>query len=575
VIKRIAGITAILTTVLIISASSGLRAAATVVIINGNVPGVGFNDLTAAAPVGGNSGTTLGQQRLIAFQKAADIWGQTLDSPVPIRVLATFTPLTCNATSAVLGSAGALTIFTDFGKTGLYPGPLLPATWHGGALADRRAGFHVVDPVEGDAPAEIRARFNSNLGNVGCLTGIPLYLGLDNNHGGAIDLVTVLLHEFAHGLGFQQFADVATGEQLEDKNDVYNVRIFDNSANKYWYQMTNAERAASAVNARNVVFDGPEVNAAVPTVLSGTPMLNVTAPAAIARIYQVGTAGFGAPLTSAGIMGSIVLALDASDAAGLSTTDACSPIANAAAVAGQIALVDRGTCGFVVKVKNAQIAGAVAVVVADNAPGPVAGMGGADPTIVIPSVRITLADGNTIKAQLGSAIVDATVGLNTAVLAGTDSRHLALLYTPTALAPGSTISHWDVSAFRNQLMEPAINGDLTHSVKPPQDLTLPLLRDIGWFQDADLDGLADNLDSCPASDRRATVVVGAEDTGVANPMFTTGCTIADLVAAEATGARNHGAYVSGVAHLTDALRDAGRISGSDKGRIQSAAAHTK
>jgi hypothetical protein len=29
-------------------------------------------------------------------------------------------------------------------------------------------------------------------------------------------------------------------------------------------------------------------------------------------------------------------------------------------------------------------------------------------------------------------------------------------------------------------MEPAINGDLTHSVIAPQDLTFALLKDIGW-----------------------------------------------------------------------------------------------
>ena len=52
-------------------AASAADAAATIVIINGNAAGVGFNDPTPAAPVGGNTGTTLGEQRLIAFQHAA------------------------------------------------------------------------------------------------------------------------------------------------------------------------------------------------------------------------------------------------------------------------------------------------------------------------------------------------------------------------------------------------------------------------------------------------------------------------------------------------------------------------
>lgn len=68
--------------------------------------------------------------------------------------------------------------------------------------------------------------------------------------------------------------------------------------------------------------------------------------------------------------------------------------------AGAIAIADRGTCGFAVKVKIAQDAGASAVVIANNAPGSPITMGGADPTITIPSVMVSQADGATIKAGL-------------------------------------------------------------------------------------------------------------------------------------------------------------------------------
>ncbi len=54
---------------------------------------------------------------------------------------------------------------------------------------------------------------------------------------------------------------------------------------------------------------------------------------------------------------------------GSSVGDGCTAITNAAAVAGRIALIDRGTCTFVVKAKNAQDAGAVAVVIANNQSG--------------------------------------------------------------------------------------------------------------------------------------------------------------------------------------------------------------
>ena len=73
-------------------------------------------------------------------------------------------------------------------------------------------------------------------------------------------------------------------------------------------------------------------------------------------------------------------------------------------VAGRIALVDRGACGFAIKVKNAQNAGAIGVVVANNVAGaPPGGMAGVDPTITIPSVLITQADANAIKAQLANS----------------------------------------------------------------------------------------------------------------------------------------------------------------------------
>jgi PA domain len=505
---------------------------ATITIVNGNAPGVGFNDPTPAAPVGGNTGTTLGEQRLIAFQTAANTWGSKLASNVEVQIFATFEPLTCTATAAVLGSAGAIEIFSDFPSISPFPGPEFPNTWYHAALANKRAGFDL-DP---DFP-DIRARFNVNL-------------GLDNNHGTQIDLVTVLLHEFAHGLGFSQFASVTTGAQIDGLTDVYGRKLFDVTTNKSWDQMTDAERVASAINTHKVVWTGHNVNDAVPSVLApGTPLLRVNSPPAIAGNYDVGTAAFGAPLTGGGVTGNVVLGLDPADATGPSATDACSPLTNASEVAGNIALVDRGTCGFVVKVKNAQDAGAIAVLVADNVAGsPPAGLGGADPTITIPSVRITLADGNTIKAQLGGG-VNVTLTVDPTVFAGADPLGRALLYTPNPVAPGSTISHWDTSAFPNQLMEPAINADLTHSVEPPQDLTLKQLRDVGWYPDADVDGVEDASDCEPNSDLSPTVAIDSCNTGVPNTLFVNGCTINDRIDHIADASRNSVQFLLGVTVL--------------------------
>src|SRR5436190_7032807 len=88
--------------------------AATITIVNMDGAGEGFNDPTPVAPVGGNPGTTVGQQRLNVFNKAGQIWDGLLVSPVPIYVRASFDPLPCAATSGVLGSAGPNAVESNF-----------------------------------------------------------------------------------------------------------------------------------------------------------------------------------------------------------------------------------------------------------------------------------------------------------------------------------------------------------------------------------------------------------------------------------------------------------------------------
>src|SRR5579871_3593560 len=559
-----------LTLLTLLFAANMAFAGAKITIVNNNAPGVGFNDPSPRAPLGGNPGTTLGQQRLNAFEFAANTWGSTIDSPVEIKILAAFTPLTCTPTTAVLGSAGTTEIFSDFGSVGFFPGAQFPATWYHFALADKLAGAEL-DPVT----PHISANFNSSIGvSPTCLVGSDWYYGFDNNHGPVdIDLVTVLLHEFAHGLGFSQFASVTSGAEIQGQTDIFGRQIVDNTTGKTWDIMTNAERRASAINPRNVAWTGNTVTNAVPGVLAkGFPLLKVTSPAAIAGDLQVGLATFGPALTSPGVSGSLVLATDAANAAGPTTTDGCTAITNAAAIAGKIALVDRGTCGFTVKALNAQAAGAIAVVIVDNVAGsPPAGLGGADPTITIPAVRISLSDGNLIKAQLANG-VNVTLGNDLTRFAGADGRARGLLFTPNPVQQGSTISHWDTIETPNQLMEPAINVDLTHSVKPPEDLTLPLLRDIGWFPDEDNDGVSDDADQCHGTDlTAATVVIGGRDSGVPNPLFSTGCTIKDLVNQCAAANPKDSDFRKCTNDLTKDLRAAGIIDEKQRDAIKKAA----
>lgn len=228
------------------------KSAPAIAILNGDGVGEGFNDPTPAAPVGGNTGATLGEQRLIAFQYAADLWAGLLDIQVPVQVNAQFNPKTCSSNSAILGSAGPVTVRANF------VGAPVPNTWYPIALANQYRG----QDLSPDSP-DITAEFNSSIdNNNNCLSGTNWYYGLDGNPpSGDIDLVSVLLHELCHGLGFLTVADESTGEKLWDMDDVFLNRLRDESLGKNWNDLTmsDAERAASAVDTNDLTWTGPSV----------------------------------------------------------------------------------------------------------------------------------------------------------------------------------------------------------------------------------------------------------------------------------------------------------------------------
>jgi hypothetical protein len=457
-------IAAAFTLAVMVAASHDAFASATIVILNNDSANAGFNDPTPVAPVGNNTGTTLGQQRLNAFQFAANLWGATINSGVTITIRANWGPMTCTATTATLGAAGAVSTWRDFQHAPV------AGTWYPAALANALEGTD----LNPNSP-EISAQFNSNLGNTGCLDGVHFYLGLDGNHGPDQDLVSVLLHEFGHGLGFQSFTNTSTGVESGNAQNgffpsIYDRFLFDDTTGKNWAQMTDAERKASAVNDGNLVWSGAEVSNDLHGVL-GTERVRVNSPAAIVGVYATGTADFGSRVSTVGTTANVVQSVPA---------DGCSALTNASAVSGRIALIDRGTCNFVVKVKNAQNAGAVGVIMVNNVASPVLiQMGGGDASINIPTLMVSLSDGGTIKNQL-TAGVNATLLLDLSAPSGVDSQGRAKMYAPATVESGSSVSHWDSTLSPNQLMEPNLTGDLLHTVAVPSDLTGSQMRDIGW-----------------------------------------------------------------------------------------------
>ncbi len=440
--------------------------------------GAGFADPTPAAPVGGNTGTTVGEQRLIAFEFAASLWGNILESDVQIVVNSSFAPQSCDANGGVLGGASPVSIETDFANAPI------PNTWYFSALANSLAGSDL-NPGSSD----INATFNASIdNNDGCLAGSNWYYGLDNNPPGSdIDFLNVVMHEIGHGLGSASVVSVSNGSLPNNRPDIYSRFAFDTELQLHYDEMTNAQRVASVVNTGNVVWDGPLVSSAAPSILAAALVAEVSTLGEV----DLQSASFGPPVDSDGQSGDIVLIDDGNG----SGTDGCEPLtgASAAAVAGNIALIDRGSCNFTVKTVNAQNAGAVAVIIANNVAPGLPPLGGGDASITIPTVGITLADGNAIKADLPGVSID--LSFDPTRFAGANADGLVRLFAPSPVQPGSSFSHWDTSAAPNLLMEPSITDTLTSAVNV--DLTVALYADIGWgIVDEDSDLIPDINDNC-------------------------------------------------------------------------------
>lgn len=186
----------------------------------------------------------------------------------------------------------------------------------------------------------------------------------------------------------------------------------------------------------------PEALSVGASVDSGMVNLRVAAPLAAVAAYPAAEGMFTASLASVGPLAATIVVAD--PALG------CTPFVNAAAVAGSIAMIDRGGCPFVDKVANAVAAGAIGAIIVDDEvaplPFPMSGTPGSSP---IAGVMIRQADGATLKAELQNGPVtislDATdryTGPGAELLAGFSSRGPSAAdgrMKPEISAPGAAI----------------------------------------------------------------------------------------------------------------------------------------
>lgn len=111
-----------------------------------------------------------------------------------------------------------------------------------------------------------------------------------------------------------------------------------------------------------------------------------------------------------------------------------------------------------------------------------------------------------------------------------------------------------------------------NDLSAPEQTRITVRSPFSINSDTDGDGVTDNLDSFINSNLDSTVNLGDCDSAVENHLFADGSTMMDLILQCADNASNHGQFVSCVSLLTNTWKEAGLITGAQKGLIMSCAA---
>lgn len=161
-------------------------------------PGSATNSNIQISYVSDCNGSSWSQDAQEAFEYAASIWEDHLQSDIPIRIEANWVSLGENT----LGSAGPTTLFTLTG------GDIEENTFYTISQASALTGIDIVNEVE-DVNFDIVVNINCEFAN--------WYFGTDANPpANLIDMVTVMIHEIGHGIGFTGSVSGSPGSQTAE-----------------------------------------------------------------------------------------------------------------------------------------------------------------------------------------------------------------------------------------------------------------------------------------------------------------------------------------------------------------------
>lgn len=244
-------------------------------------------DSQSAAPVGGNPGTTLGEQRRNAFNDAMEQIRRQVRPIVPIHIRACWADLGGDSERATLASAAPYLARGDnlFGRSnrfGHLPGLEKPYTWHAMAAAAQAMGTESCRYLGLSCTlprVDVIIQFNREVGSSAVLDGRNYYYGYDTPPPQAIDFTATTMHEIIHGLGFagtlnmRSDSDSPIGAKfralLSDNPPVYEdhghddaytdavVVVDSNGQAREINRMTNAERAAGLVSGNALRWSDP------------------------------------------------------------------------------------------------------------------------------------------------------------------------------------------------------------------------------------------------------------------------------------------------------------------------------
>jgi MYXO-CTERM domain-containing protein len=429
-----------------------------------NTRAAGFSDPTPAPPLGANPGTTRGDQALIVFQTAAAMWGATVRSTVPILIDSEFDSVTTNSefTCTSQGTVLAYTQPAGYISSNNYP----TAAGYPIPLANALSGDNNgINP----ATSQFQVNINADLGTSKCDFPAAWYFGLDTQiPADGISLLTTLLHEFGHGLGYSSLVDPTSG-QGSPPLTIFDYHIWDVVDGVAWTNRSAGQRKQLVVTPNSLAFQGPAVRADIPTYLAAAPTL-FTIFNGVTTDLNFAQGEFSGPLSGTGPL-PLVAAVP---------LDACSDLSNN--VQGKFALIQRSfadagvVCTFISKAARAADAGAVGVIIYDSVPEDLIEMAGT-PALSIPATFISQADGTTLQTELAQGSVTAGFGTATQISNTDPTGTMVLLYTPTSLKPGSSLIHWNNNSYPHTLMLEFANQP---DIRLNMDFTPDVMSDIGW-----------------------------------------------------------------------------------------------